>query len=127
MDELEILLENADDEELVCGSWFHMVRNLLNDEEPRYGSVKGKRPNLDLDLKGGHHGLILDRFWLLADLCPGITQFGPLYFESLFERRFHIPRNVFEILCESARMRSAFMSKGEVRDCADRHDASALQ
>lgn len=54
----------------------------------RLGSVVGRRSNRDRDFDAGNHAILRDYF--------GINGRPPAYGEGDFERRFRVPRQVFE-------------------------------
>ncbi len=58
---------------------------------------------------------------------PGSSLFVPVYFEDLFERRFRMPRYVFNTLYLETRAASSYLRLGNSPNCTGKKGASALQ
>lgn len=120
----------ADDETFICVSiWHQMVGNsLLSQHKKQGGSLPGRAPNVERDFASGHQRIIMDCFWPVNQLRndgSGLT--GPVYPDHRFERRFRMPRDVFDLIFDRAVINSAYMRAGLRPNFSGKLGASPLQ
>lgn len=122
--------DDADDETLICVAiWHQMVGNSLISQPKKHGgSLPGRAPKVEKDFAAGHQRIMLDYFWPVNQLRndgSGLT--GPVYPECRFERRFRMPRNVFDLIFERTVINSAYLRAGLRPNCTGKLGASPLQ
>ena len=127
---VDFSLEDDDDEDqAVVGWWTQMKKIAVHQRQDRPGpggSRPGRAPNIDRDFVGGHRRLLLDYFWpadQVRDDGSGVK--GPVYSEEHFERRFRMPRSVFEKLLTTATENDSYFVQKV--DAVGRQGLSGLQ
>lgn len=120
-----------DDEEDISAAVFqHMAVAILmrEDEGGSGGSLPGRSRNIDRNFDEGHKQIMQDYFWPVDSMRDdGSMQFGPVFSEAHFERRFSMPRSVFNIIFTKIVSTSSFFSIGLEADCTGKRGLSPLQ
>ena len=123
--------ESMEDAELTSAIWLHMqmmsVANAVMNRYRHAGSHIGHKV-LRRDFLGAHKSIMEHYFWMDDKIRQdGSGRFGPLYGQVLFERRFRMPRNVFDTLFTAAVQYSDFIRASLRADATGRFGASPLQ
>jgi hypothetical protein len=85
----------------------------LEEERLQGDSRRGKAPNMNRPFAETHSRFLLKYIWPFEEIRPDTTnEFGPRAPEEAFERRFHMPRVVFNRLFEKVVQQSEYSCKG---------------
>lgn len=115
------------EEEMVVSFWLQMVQIALNMSSLQHGgSERGKAANIERDYCAAHQRYMLKYFWPQHLCRPNSAQKGPEQSETTFERRFRMPRRVFNRVCATAIANSEYLRKGLRPNCAGRIGISPL-
>lgn len=103
-----------DEEAFAVSLWLQMAAIATLDSTTRQpgGSLPGKSPNVDRDFAGAHQRYMLRYFWPSNMLRPSTLYKGPQQSEEAFERRFRMPRTVFNRIFERTVHVSEYLRKG---------------
>jgi Plant transposon protein len=113
------LFEAERDEEdklFTAAVWQQMVALViaeLDQEKVHGGSTRGKAPNVDRPFAETHTRFLLKYFWPVDQIRPDSNnEYGPRAPEKAFERRFRMPRVVFNRVFENVVRQSEYFRKG---------------
>lgn len=131
MSNIAQVLKEADEENneaMSAAIWFQMasVACLTGRKLQRGGSLPGKSANVQRNFEAAHYNYMVKYFWPGNLMRPGTNQRGPEQSESSFERRFRMPRSVFNVIFEKVVLHSAYMRKGLKPDALGRMGISPL-
>lgn len=103
--------ESDDSESFAAAFWIQMatIASLNHAKARRGGSVLGKAGHIQRDYEGAHHHFMKKYFWPANQMRPRTTQCGPEQPDSAFERRFRMPRSVFNRVCTGAVSHSLYL------------------
>lgn len=90
------------------------------------GSAAGKGANVLRDFAGAHTRYMLRYFWPHNEVRPGTNLYGPSQSEVAFERRFRMPRFVFNRVLVTVCNGSPYMCQGLRPDATGRKGISPL-
>lgn len=119
--------EEQDAEALAVALWSHMVR-ITQQVAPRAhgGSRPGKSANKHRPYEAAHNHYMARYFWPADVRRPGSQEFGPRETEETFERRFRMPRLVFNRVFLGVVAESEYIRKGLRMDAVGRRGISPL-
>lgn len=125
------MLEEAaieEEEAFAAAFWLQMIGMALSisAKKQKGVSLPGKSPNIDRDYARTHTYYMLKYFWPQNMRRPGTLQFGPQQPESAFERRFRMPRLVFNRVLVEKTAASEYLRKGLKPDVVGKLDISPL-
>lgn len=107
--------------------WLQMVQIAVVNDTPQHGGSRpGKSGNILRDYDQAHKRYMKKYFWPSNLPRPNSTECGPEQSEETFERRFRMPRHVFNRVCTSSILHSEYLSKGMKPDCTGRMGISPL-
>jgi hypothetical protein len=113
------LFEAERDEEdklFAAAVWQQMVALViaeLDQEKVHGGSTRGKAPDVDRPFAETHTRFLLKYFWPVDQIRPDSNnEYGPRAPEKAFERRFRMPRVVFNRVFENVVRQSEYFRKG---------------
>jgi len=116
-------MEARDEEEAQCaGMWWQMMVQamfILQAAGAKGGSVKGKSGNIQRKHHATHVRYMEKYFWPSSSVNPSTGANRPSHPESTFERRFRMPRTVFNALFQGV-LTSAYFMKGLKPDACGR-------
>ena len=128
---MNLISEAEFDDELAFGVaiWWQLhAMAVLKNSKKRGGSRKGKAPNTERNFVMGHRRILLDYFWPVDQpRDDGLGQYGPVYSEKRFERRFRIPREIFNTVFQSVAIVSDYLRQFMKPNCVGKLGASPLQ
>jgi hypothetical protein len=131
MDGLLLTLAEQDEQDFAVALWHQMMGLAaisVCEEIQAGGSLPGKAANKDRDFVAGHRRLMLDYFWPFdAERDDHSGGFGPVYDERDFERRFRMPRPVFNTIFAAVVEDNEYLRLGLKRDATGILGATPLQ
>lgn len=93
------MLEDGEEEAAAAMAAGTLVKAMVEQEDGNKGSRSGWSENVNRGFARGHHQIVLDYFWPMESLRDdGSNRYGPVFSRKSFERRFRMPRVVFENL-----------------------------
>jgi Plant transposon protein len=128
----QMLDELAEGELVEMGAqlWQQMLllASLRDVQQPvRGGSRRGKAANKGHDFAAGNRRSMLDYFWPANQQRDSSDSKVPVYNELDFERRFRMPRSVFDKACVGVVRDSSYLRRGLKPDAVGKMGASPLQ
>lgn len=121
------ILEEDTDEQMIAVFWMQMAQIAVATlETTRGGSRPGKSRNVERNHAQAHLHYTTKYFWPSDLLRPGTNSFGPEQSESAFERRFRMPRNIFNKVMETCLAHSPYIIQGLKPDCTGKMGISPL-
>jgi Plant transposon protein len=123
------LIDDADEveEHLAEALWWHMAASAAAvTARSRGGSAPGKSGNVERNFEGTHRHYMLKYFWPHTQVRPNTSSYSPRVSEKIFERRFRMPRSVFNRVFEGVVRSSPYMRKGLTPDATGKLGISPL-
>lgn len=121
------ILDDDTDESMIAAFWMQMAQiTLASDEVQRGGSLPGKSPNINRDYAAAHIHYTRKYFWPENLQRAGTDSFGPEQPEISFERRFRMPRTVFNKVMTTCLAHSPYIKQGLRPDCTGKFGISPL-
>lgn len=115
------LCDDDTDEQMVAMFWFQMAQISLSSFNVQSGgSLPGKSGNIKRDYEAGHLHYTKKYFWPETIQRPGTNDFGPEQPEHVFERRFRMPRVIFNRVMATCISQSTYIRQGLNPDCTGR-------
>lgn len=120
--------EHDDHEAFAAAFWIQMVSYAVcrDAKSKQRGSVPGKAGNIHRDYAGAYTHYMRKYCWPHDQPRPGTSQKGPEQPEYAFERRFRMPRLLFNRVCTTVVLHSSFLRRGMRPDATWRMGISPL-
>lgn len=98
-----------------------MVQLAVRSEPPSHGGSRlGRSAKIQRNYAEAHQRYMFKYFWPVDLNRSNTAQCGPQQNEETFERRFRMPRQIFDRACTTSIAHSAYLRKGLKPDCTGR-------
>ena len=113
---------------MAASLWTQLTAQAILLANVQRGSQPGRTRNIERGFADGHLRIMLDYFWPTTETRPdGSNMMGPVYTEEQFERRYRMPREMFNKILHATTADCAFLRAGLQPNCTGKLGASPLQ